>query len=34
MVLLEEFEGEYAKNFKENKGASAKSFRMVLGVNR
>jgi hypothetical protein len=34
MVPWEEFEGEYAKNFKENKGAPANSLRMELGVNR
>jgi hypothetical protein len=27
MIPWEEFEGEYAKNFKEEKGAPAKSFR-------
>lgn len=34
MIPWEEFEGEYAKNFKENKGAPANSLRMALGVNR
>jgi len=32
MIPWEEFEGEYAKNFKEEKGAPAKSFRIALGA--
>jgi hypothetical protein len=32
MITWEEFEGEYTKNFKEEKGAPAKSFRIVLGA--
>jgi len=32
MIPWEEYEEEYAKNFTENKGAPAKSFRMALGA--
>ena len=32
MILWEEWEGDYAKNFTEEKGAPAKSFRMALGA--
>ena len=32
MILWEEYEEEYAKNFTEKKGAPAKSFRMALGA--
>ncbi len=32
MIPWEEFEEEYAKNFTEEKGAPAKSFRMALGA--
>ena len=32
MIPWEKFEEEYAKNFTENKGAPAKSFRMALGA--
>ena len=31
MIPWEKFEEEYAKNFTEDKGAPAKSFRMALG---
>ena len=31
IIPWEEFEEEYAKHFSENKGASAKSFRIGLG---
>ena len=31
MILWEEYEEEYAKNFTEKKGAPAKSLRMALG---
>ena len=31
MISWEKFEEEYAKNFTEDKGAPAKSFRMALG---
>lgn len=32
LVPWDEFEEEYAKNFSEEKGAPAKSFRMALGA--
>ena len=32
MIPWEEYEGDYAKNFTEEKGAPAKSFRMALGA--
>ena len=32
MIPWEKFEEEYAKNFIEDKGAPAKSFRMALGA--